>query len=107
MAKTVFGYRFPDYLFSPQDVTNKPVLGNGAVRGVDYPKSGAGIKSPKVERHCFPIFGRTEELLAVWLQSGQVQATVEFNKLFGLGRYLFDEAAIVSATLLAKRAKSA
>jgi hypothetical protein len=40
-GKNCFGYRFPDYLFSPQGVTNEVALGNGAVRGVDYGESGA------------------------------------------------------------------
>jgi hypothetical protein len=51
-----FGYQIPDYLLSPQGVTNEAALGNGTVRGVDYGESGAGIQSPKVERHCLPIF---------------------------------------------------
>ena len=51
--------------------------------------------------------GVTEELLAIWLENGQVKATVEMNKLFGLGRFLFDEEAIEGAMQLAKRANSA
>jgi hypothetical protein len=51
--------------------------------------------------------GVTDELLAVRLENGQVKGTVEMNKLFGLGRFLFDEAAIESAMQLAKREESA
>jgi len=51
--------------------------------------------------------GVTEELLAIWLENGQVKATVEMNKLFGLGRFLFNEEAIEIAIQLAKRVKSA
>jgi hypothetical protein len=50
--------------------------------------------------------GVTEELLTIWLESGQVKATVEMNKLFDFGRFLFDEDAIASAMLLAKAVKS-
>jgi hypothetical protein len=46
--KNCFGYRLPDYLFSPQGLTNEAAFGNGAVHGVDYGESWAGIKSPKV-----------------------------------------------------------
>jgi hypothetical protein len=51
--------------------------------------------------------GVTEELLANWLASVQLQATVEMNNLFGLGRFLFNEQTIVNAMLTAKRVKSA
>jgi MerR HTH family regulatory protein len=38
--------------------------------------------------------GITEELLALWLKTGEAEATEELGELSGPGKYLFDESAI-------------
>src|ERR1700735_2082665 len=38
--------------------------------------------------------GISEELLAVWLKTGEVEASEQLGEIAGLGKYLFDESGI-------------
>lgn len=46
--------------------------------------------------------GITEQLLALWLKTGEVEATEELGELSGPGKYLFDESAIKRLRQLAQ-----
>jgi MerR-like DNA binding protein len=51
--------------------------------------------------------GITEELLGLWLKTGEAEATEELSEISGVGRYLFDESAIKRLRQLAQiRSKS-
>jgi hypothetical protein len=46
-------------------------------------------------REASRLAGVTEQLLALWVKTGRVGFTQDLSEVFGPGRYLFDEAAIV------------
>jgi hypothetical protein len=46
--------------------------------------------------------GISEELLAVWLKTGEAEATEQLGEIAGLGKYLFDERTIKRVGQLAQ-----